>query len=216
MAPSDPKPPAGPASPPGLQITQLLHLARDGDSRATDELVPLVYEELRRLARSQLSGESPGNTLQPTALVHEAYMRLVGDTEVTWQSRGHFFGAAALAMRRILVERARYHLRQKRGGGRARAELGEDALAIEPVADEMIAIDEVLERLEKYDPAKGQLVMLRYFAGLTLEQCAAALGITVSQVRTEWAYARAWMHRELSKGDGQGDGQTDGPGGPST
>ena len=196
--PRDETPRATPPQP-GLHVTQLLQQAGGGDPRATDELLPLVYDELRRLARSHLGGEAPGHSLQPTALVHEAYLRLVGSADVSWHSRGHFFGAAALAMRRILVERARHHLRLKRGGGRARVELGEDALAAEPQADSMLAIDQVLDRLAQYDPAKARLVMLRYFAGLTLEQTASALDLTLSQVRTEWAYARAWMHRELSK-----------------
>lgn len=184
------------------EVTQLLHAARDGDARATDELLPLVYDELRRLARSHLARESPGNSLQPTALVHEAYMRLLGDAEVAWNSRGHFFGAAALAMRRILVERARSRLRLKRGGDRARVDLGEEAMAAEPPPDTVLAVDELLDRLQAYDPIKARIVMLRYFAGLTLEQTAAALDLTPSQVRTEWAYARAWMHREMSRSSG--------------
>ncbi len=187
-------------------VTQLLQLAGSGDSRATDELLPLVYEELRRLARSQLASEQPGVTLQPTVLVHEAYLRLVGDGEVSWNSRGHFFGAAAQAMRRILVDRARRNNALKRGGDHRRVEIDDHALAAEPDAHTMLAVDEVLDRLQAYDPAKARLVMLRYFTGLTLDQSAAALGLTPAQAKTEWSYARAWMHRELQKIAGNAPG----------
>jgi RNA polymerase sigma factor (TIGR02999 family) len=186
-------------------VTRLLRLAGDGDSRATDELLPLLYEELRRMARAQLAGELPGATLQPTALVHEAYMRLVGDGDVSWNSRGHFFGAAGQAMRRILVDRARRRGAAKRGGDRHRVELGDEAIKEELEAESMLAIDEVLTQLEAYDATKAQLVTLRYFAGLSLEQTAAAMGVSLAAVREEWAFARAWMHRRL-----QGSGASDG------
>jgi RNA polymerase sigma factor (TIGR02999 family) len=184
---------------PAHQVTVLLEMARQGDSRATDELLPLVYEELRRMARARLSAEQAGLTLQPTALVHEAYMRLVGDGDVSWNSRGHFFGAAAQAMRRILVERARHHGRLKRGGDRARVELTDQAMTDEPDPDTMLVIDEALERLTSYDKLKAQIVMLRFFTGLTVEQTGAALGLTPGVVKAEWAYARAWMHKEMLK-----------------
>ena len=184
------------------EVTRLIQLAGDGDSRATDELLPIVYDELRRMARAHLAREAPGHTLQPTALVHEAYMRLVGDGDVAWKSRGHFFGAAAQAMRRILVERARHHGRLKRGGDRDRVDMSartvDEALASEPEADQMLAIDEALTRLEAYDRPKAQLVMLRFFTGLTVDQSAEALGITPSRAKSEWTYIRAWMHRELA------------------
>lgn len=186
---------------PAGDVTLLVRQAAAGDRHATDQLLPLVYEELRRMARAQLSDEARGVTLQPTVLVHEAYLRLVGDGEAEWNSRGHFFGAAALAMRRILVDRARHNSRLKRGGDRSRVPLTaaqvEETLATEPGTETMLAVDELLDRLERYDALKSRIVMLRYFAGLTLEQIAAALGLAHSKVKSEWTYARAWMHREL-------------------
>lgn len=181
-------------------ITQLLDRAATGDSRATDDLLPLVYDELRRLAAAQLAAEQPGVTLQPTALVHEVYLRLVGDGDVRWNSRGHFFGAAARAMRRILVDRARHNHAVKRGGAeRQRIPLDDASLIAEPAPADMLAIDHALTRLESHDPAKARLVMLRYFTGLTIDQTAAALDLTPAAVKADWAYARAWMHRELEK-----------------
>jgi RNA polymerase sigma factor (TIGR02999 family) len=180
------------------QVTQLLTQIVGGDRAASDQLLPLVYDELRALARASLANERAGQTLQPTALVHEAYLRLVGDGNVTWDSRAHFFGAAAIAIRRILVDRARQRASLKRGGDRERVEFREDTLAHEPEADTMLAVDEVLERLAAYDPRKAQIVMLRTFAGLSLEQTAAAMNTTLHDIRSEWTYARAWMHRELA------------------
>lgn len=188
-------------SDPSQDVTQLLAMAAQGDSRATDELLPVVYQELRRMARAQLGNEKPGQTLQPTALVHEAYMRLVGDGEVSWNSRGHFFGAAAQAMRRILVERARHRRRQKHGGGARRVELDDQVFSVEPEVDVMIALDDVLEKLTAYDKQKAQIVMLRFFAGLTIEQTAEALNLTAWTVKSEWTYARAWMHREIARSE---------------
>lgn len=186
-----------------MRTTHLIERARAGDSSANAELLSVVYDELRRMARSEMGRERPGNTLQPTALVHEAYLRLLGDGEMQWNSRAHFFGAAAQAMRRILVERARSRGRLKRGGDRARADLDNDfeiaGLASEPQDDTLIDIDEVLKKLEVFDQQKANVVMLRYFAGLTLEQTAAALDISFATVRAEWALARAWMHRELAR-----------------
>jgi RNA polymerase sigma factor (TIGR02999 family) len=201
------------ASPPTQhQVTQLLAAAGGGDAKASAELLPLVYDELRRLARAHMKRESPGQTLQPTALVHEAYMRLVGDADLKWDNRGHFFGAAARAMRHILVERARRRGRVKRGGGRGRVELDERALAVEPPSTDLLALDEALNALEAYDRRKCEVVMLRYFAGLTIEETAAAMALSIATVKNEWAFARAWLHRELNKdeaGQAAGDGEAE-------
>lgn len=195
---------------PTSQVTQLIALASDGDSRATEELLPLVYEELRRMARAQLAGERAGVTLQPTVLVHEAYLRLVGGADVSWNSRGHFFGAAAQAMRRILVERARANNAAKRGGGSwKRVELDEACMAKEQDSDQMLLIDETLRKLEAYDATKARIVMLRFFSGLTLEETASAMDMTVSQVRTAWEFSRAWMYAQMKR---EQDGTTPGCG----
>lgn len=183
----------------GHEVTRLLDQVASGDPKASAELLPLVYEELRRLARARMAQEPAGLTLQPTALVHEAYMRLVGSSDTNWNGRGHFFGAAALAMRRILVERARSVHRLKRGGDRRRVELDDRVGDREPDPAEVIGIDEVLARLEVFDRRKAEVVMMRYFAGLTIEEIAAALGLSVAQVKGEWSFARAWLHRELSR-----------------
>ena len=194
-------PDAGP--PTQHEVTQLLAAATAGDPKASAELLPVVYEELRRLARGQMKKEAVGQTLQPTALVHEAYMRLVGDGDVKWENRGHFFGAAARAMRRILVERARHRGRLKRGGGRGRVELGDQALTVEPPpTTDLISLDEALEKLEARDKRKADVVMLRYFAGLSIEETAAALGVSPATVKNEWTFARAWLHREMEQ-DGE-------------
>lgn len=188
------------------EVTQLLNAASGGDSRAAEELLPLVYQELRKLARARMANEAPGQTLQPTALVHEAYMRLLGDANVTWDGRGHFFGAAARAMRRILVERARSRNRIKRGGDRQREMLSDDmavASGSERDDEQLVALDGVLAKLEAYDSRKCEVVMLRYFAGLSIEETAAALGVSPATVKNEWAFARAWLHREMAK---QGEG----------
>lgn len=181
------------------EVTRLLEQVASGDPKASAELLPLVYEELRRLARSRMTQEPAGMTLQPTALVHEAYIRLVGSNDTNWNGRGHFFGAAALAMRRILVERARSTHRLKRGGDRKREELRDLAAGGEPDPAEVLGIDEALTKLEAFDRRKAEIVVMRYFAGLTIEEIAAALGMTVSQVKGEWSFARAWLHRELSR-----------------
>lgn len=172
-----------------------------GDARASNELLPLVYEELRRLARSQMARESAGQTLQPTALVHEAYLRLVrsGDGQDSrWEGRGHFFASAALAMRRILVERARSHGRIKRGGDRARQPLHDGIAAVESDEIDLIALDEALKRLEVHNPRALQIVMLRYFAGLDIEAAAAAMNLGPTTIKAEWNYAKAWLHREMA------------------
>jgi RNA polymerase sigma factor (TIGR02999 family) len=184
-------------------VTRLLNAIERGDAKATDELLPLVYEELRILAAQKLSHELPGQTLQATALVHEAYIRLVGDESRSWENRGHFFVAAAEAMRRILVENARKKKSMKRGGGKRRIELDECAIVapdgIPP--DDMLALDEALERLADRNRPMAELVKLRTFAGLTGKQAANLLGISESKACEDLAYARAWLSLEMSKGE---------------
>lgn len=179
-------------------VTRILSAIEQGEAQATDELLPLVYEELRYLAAQKLSKESPGHTLQATALVHEAYLRLLGPEVQTWHSRGHFFGAAAEAMRRILVDNARRKQRLKRGGDRKRMELFDAELAVEGLPDDLIVLDEALSKLAEMDSAKAELVKLRYFAGLTVEQAAQALGISESTAKAHWRFARAWLYRQMS------------------
>jgi RNA polymerase sigma factor (TIGR02999 family) len=179
-------------------VTQVLNAIEQGDPRAAEELLPLVYDELRKLAAARLDDEKPGQTLQPTALVHEAYVRLVGGAQPQdWNGRGHFFAAAAEAMRRILVESARRKGRARHGGGRARLDLD----AVEPAADEaderLLAIDEALTLLAAEDPAAAEVVKLRFFAGLTAQQAADALGISLRTANSHWAFARAWLFRRL-------------------
>jgi RNA polymerase sigma factor (TIGR02999 family) len=176
----------------------MLDAIADGDPRAARDLLPVVYDQLRALARAQMAHERPGLTLQPTALVHEAYLRLVGNTDVKWNSRGHFFGAAAQAMRRILVEAARSRKQLKRGGGRSRVELEDGMAVFDPNDVDHEELDKALTRLEAKDPRKGQVVMLRYFAGLGVEETAEALGVSPATVKNDWAYARAWLFQELS------------------
>lgn len=183
------------------EVTQILSQIEQGDPSAADRLLPLVYAELRRLATAKLASEKPGQTLQATALVHEAYMRLVDtESEQAWNSRGHFFAAAAEAMRRILVENVRRKRRLKRGGGMARQELNEADLAAPEISEDLLAINEALDEFAAIDSRKCELVKLRFFAGLTIEQAADALGISPSTADRNWAYARAWLYRKLSKG----------------
>jgi RNA polymerase sigma factor (TIGR02999 family) len=187
-------------------VTRLLENAAQGRDDATDKLLPLVYDELRRMAAAELAREAPGQTLQPTALVHEAYMRLVGSGDaVPWDSRAHFFGAAAIAMRRILVDRARARQSQKRGGKRDRVPLDDNAITTDTRDETILAVDELLQRLDAEDKVKSQLVMLRYFAGLSLEDTAKAMGLTVHKVKAEWAFTRAWMHANLMPEGGETD-----------
>jgi RNA polymerase sigma factor (TIGR02999 family) len=181
-------------------VTRILNAIERGDAKATDELLPLVYEELRLLAAQKLSHEPPGQTLQATALVHEAYLRLVGDEPPSWNSRGHFFAAAAEAMRRILVENARRKGRLKRGGAQERTRLDDATLAIEEPPEDLIALDEALTKFAKEDPAVFELVRLRYFAGLTQQQAAEILGIPRRTADRDWAYARAWLYQEMTRG----------------
>ena len=178
---------------------RLLQDLTQGRVRSAEELLPLLYDELRALARSRLAREMPGQTLQATALVHEAFLRLVGETDPGWNGRGHFFGAAALAMRRILVEQARRKGREKRGGGAQRVDLEKAGLAIEPPAGQVLAVEEAVRRLEERDPRKGKIVNLRYFAGLTVAETAAALGLSVGTVEREWRFIKSWLQVELGE-----------------
>jgi RNA polymerase sigma factor (TIGR02999 family) len=183
-------------------VTRLIDAAAAGDPRASADLLPLVYDELRKLAAARLTDEKPGQTLQPTALVHEAYLRLVGNgPSDNWNGRGHFFAAAAEAMRRILVDQARRKQSRKHGGGLVRRELVNDALAAAESNLDLVALDAALLRLAEDDPVKAKLVELRYFAGLTGEQAAAALGISPSAADRLWVYTRAWLRRELGLSD---------------
>lgn len=180
-------------------VTRVLKAAADGDSKAAAELLPLVYAQLRGLARAQMVKTPPGNTLQPTALVHEAYLRVVGKQDPSWNSQGHFFAAAAQAMRQILVDQARRKARIKHGGGRGRVGLTNAEPAIEPPSDDVIALDEALTQLEQDDPRKAKIIMLRYFAGLTEDETAAALGLSAPTVRRECRFARALLSVRLTE-----------------
>jgi RNA polymerase sigma factor (TIGR02999 family) len=180
-------------------VTRILNAIERGDSKATEELLPLVYEELRLLAAQRLSRERPGQTLQATALVHEVYLRLIGEQPEGWQGRGHFFAAAAEAMRRILIENARRKKCSKRGGRSDRVSLDEAELHVDghSDADALLALDGALEQLCQTDPVRADIVKLRYFAGLTIEQTAESLGISAATAKRYWAYARAWLIREI-------------------
>lgn len=180
-------------------VTQILAQIEAGDPHAPEQLLPLVYSELRDLAAARLFHESAGQTLQATALVHEAYLRLVGDgkSDSSWQNRAHFFAAAAEAMRRILVENARRKGRVKHGGNRTRLDLETTETVVQQFDDELLSLDEALARLEAADPDAAQLVKLRYFAGLTIPEAGKALGISSRSVDRLWAYARAWLYQDL-------------------
>jgi RNA polymerase sigma factor (TIGR02999 family) len=184
------------------EVTRLLSAVERGEPWAAEQLLPLVYDELRRLAAQKLAQEKPGQTLQATALVHEAYTRLVGDGGPRWDGRGHFVAAAAEAMRRILIERARKKCSQKRGGGRKRLDIDAADLAITATPDQLLALDEALGKLAREDPAAARLVELRYFAGLAVEEAGQALGISTATAYRHWKYARAWLHSELLGGAG--------------
>jgi RNA polymerase sigma factor (TIGR02999 family) len=183
-------------------VTQILNRAQQGDPKAAEELLPLVYAELRGLAARKMAAESQGHTLQPTALVHEAWLRLTGSNgQAQFENRAHFFGAAAEAMRRILIERARRRLAAKRGSGAVRVELDEVEIAA-PVAtddDALLALNDALEKFSGLEPRKAELVKLRYFVGMTFEEAAAALGIAVPTAKQWWAYARAWLGVEMRR-----------------
>lgn len=184
------------------EVTILLDAIRSGDRRAAADLLPLVYEELRILARSRLARLAPGQTLQPTALVHEAFLKLVGSGDPGWDSTGHFFGAAARAMRDILVDVARRHSRRKHGGDRDRVEL-DDELLIESSSqlssDDILQLDDALHKLEAKHPERAEIVMLRYFAGLTNDQVAQALNVSTRTVERGWRFSRAWLHDQLGR-----------------
>jgi len=183
------------------QITRILSAMEQGNGQATNELLPLVYDELRRLATQRLSTEKPGQTLQATALVHEAYVRLVGSEEQNWDGRGHFFAAAAEAMRRIIIENARRKQRIKRGRDQHRVDLKEDLLLIGPPAEDLLALDEALEQLATEDRQSAEVVKLKYFAGFTTQQAAEVLGISVRTAYRDWEYARTWLRLKVSDGD---------------
>jgi RNA polymerase sigma factor (TIGR02999 family) len=175
-------------------VTRILSAIEQGDPSAAAQLLPIVYDELRKLAAAKLAQEKPGQTLEATALVHEAYLRMIGSqTEGSWDHRGHFFAAAAEAMRRILLNRARDKGRQKRGGDRRRLDLDHLAVADQATDDEMLAVDEALEHLAQLHPACADLVKLRFFTGLTMEEAAAALGISPRTAHRHWVFARAWL-----------------------
>jgi RNA polymerase sigma factor (TIGR02999 family) len=182
-------------------VTHLLQAASAGDPRAASELLPLVYAELRRLAAYQMAKERPGQTLQPTALVHEAWLRIAGSDAKVWEGRRHFFTAAAEAMRRILIDNARRKQAVRHGGGLHRTAFEPEDLPVAGGAseDELLAVDEALEALAAHDPRKAELVKLRYFAGLTIEETAAALDLSERTAKRDWAYARAWLHREIAR-----------------
>lgn len=181
-------------------VTRLLDAAAAGDPKAAADLLPLVYDELRKLAAARMAPEAPGHTLQPTALVHEAYLRLVGkDAAQPWNSRGHFFAAAAEAMRRILVEKARRKQAEIHGGGRQRVELPEEIATPDAWSDELLALDAALTRLERHDEQAARLVKLRYFAGLSMSEAAAVLELPLRTAERNWTYVRTWLHRELAR-----------------
>jgi RNA polymerase sigma factor (TIGR02999 family) len=180
-------------------VTQLLLDLRSGDKEAMDKLLPLVYGELRRLAASYLRRERPDHTLQPTALVHEAYLRLVDQSRVEWQNRAHFFGIAAQIMRRLLVDHARQHRAAKRSGGAAKLSLDEALGVIDERSTDLVALDEALEALAELDPQKSRIVELRFFGGLSIEETAEVLGISTPTVTRQWRMAKAWLYNQVSK-----------------
>jgi RNA polymerase sigma factor (TIGR02999 family) len=182
-------------------VTRILSAIEQGDAAAAEQLLPLVYEELRRLAAQRMSQEAPGQTLQATALVHEAFMRLVGPKDPKWQNRGHFFAAAAEAMRRILINRARDKQRQKRGGDRKRIDLKQLATATDAMDEDLLELDEALEQMAVDDPQCAELVKLRFFAGLTADEASQAMGISRRTADRYWAFARAWLFKALRPAD---------------
>ncbi|MCU0979809.1 MAG: ECF-type sigma factor [Pirellulaceae bacterium] len=183
-------------------VTRILSEIEQGDPSAAEQLLPLVYDELRKLAAAKLSKEKPGQTIQATVLVHEAYMRLVDiDPPQRWNGRSHFFGAAAEAMRRILVERARRKISWKQGGHLRRVDLDVASTAVENPVEDLLALDEALTRFEQQWPDKAKLVKLKYFAGLTIPQASEALGISTATAERYWRFARAWLHSQLKPGD---------------
>ena len=186
------------------KVTDILAAVKRGDPRAAEQLLPLVYDELRKLAAQRLAGEKPGQTLQATALVHEAFVRLVGGEHPHgWDGCGHFFAAAAEAMRRILIDRARHKNTQKAGGGHRRVDLDDFDPALDEPDPELLELDDAIRELEQRHPRKAAVVKLRFFAGLTTAQAAAALGVSTSTAENDWAYARSWLRLRMGASDGQ-------------
>jgi RNA polymerase sigma factor (TIGR02999 family) len=181
------------------EVTQILRFIEQGDPRAADELLPLVYDELRKLAGSKMAGEAPNQTLQPTALVHEAWLRLVGDGEQKFANRSHFFAAAAEAMRRILIDNARRKRARRHGGDQQRVELEDLAAAASAGDDEILAVHDAIDKLAARNKAEAEVVKLRYFVGMTIDETAQVLGISVRTADSYWAHARAWLFREIKK-----------------
>jgi RNA polymerase sigma factor (TIGR02999 family) len=180
-------------------VTRILNQIENGDARAGEELLPLVYEELRKIAAHKMGHESPGHTLQATALVHEAWLRLTGASQQSWQNRAHFFGAAAEAMRRILVEHARRKQSLKRGAGAQHLELDESLLVLSAPPDELLAVNDALDKLAAEDATAAQLVKLRYFVGMNMEEAASAIGLPKRTAESLWTYARTWLFREIRR-----------------
>jgi RNA polymerase sigma factor (TIGR02999 family) len=181
------------------EITRILNRLPTTDPTAAAELLPIVYEELRKLARARMANELPSHTLQATALVHEAYLRLVGNDESSWANRAHFFAAAAEAMRRILIDHARRRRAVRHGGGQERLAIDEISIAAPADDDELLAVHDALEKLARHDPQKAELVKLKYFAGLTTDEAARVLGLSEPTAKRHWSYARAWLFREIRR-----------------
>src|SRR3954468_24124299 len=181
------------------EVTRILQSIDSGDPNAAGELLPLIYEQLRNLAAHKMAGEAPGQTLQPTALVHEAWLRLTGNEDVKWQGRAHFFGAAAEAMRRILIENARRKRALRHGGAQRRLDIMEMEIAAESNDQELLAVSEALDKFALIDKQKAALVKLRYFGGLTIEEAAKVLGISPATAKRHWTYSRAWLYQQISK-----------------
>jgi RNA polymerase sigma factor (TIGR02999 family) len=179
------------------EVTRILEEMESGEGQVAEQLLPLVYAELRRLAAHKMASENPGQTLQPTALVHEAWIKLVGQQERCWENRNHFFAGAAEAMRRILTDNARRKLAQRHGGGQQRVELEDGSAAVISADDQVLAVSDALEKLTRLDPQRAEVVKLRYFVGLTFEEAAEVLGISVITAKRYWAFARAWLHEEI-------------------
>jgi RNA polymerase sigma factor (TIGR02999 family) len=191
------------------EVSRLLNATAQGDPHAAAELLPLVYDELRRLAAQRLAQEAPGQTLEATALVHEAYLRLVGDRRDAWDNRRHFFAAAAEAMRRILVERARRKRRVRHGGGKRRIDLEAACSLVQPPSDDLLALDEALSRLAALNATRADVVKLRFFAGLTMAEVAQALGLSLPTAERYWAFARTWLYAELTADETPPEENTD-------
>jgi RNA polymerase sigma factor (TIGR02999 family) len=188
-------------------VTRLLHDLRNGDTTAEGKLIPLVYNELRKLAAHYMRRERPDHTLQATALVHEAFMRLTEQRDVSWQGKAHFFGVASQLMRRILIDHARGRLRAKRGGGGQKLSFDENLLLTDARSEELLAVDESLDRLAKLDPRQARIVELRFFGGLSVEEVAEVVGISSKTVKRDWSLAKAWLYQELVASYGNDSGQ---------